>query len=240
MTFADLTVVTSCVDYGEYLPDWAHSIVTQTLRPGHVCIFTHGTLQDNMAGERALRLLTQAGISGVHVHDVRRLDFGVARNRAVEMSASPWVMHLDADDTLFLDGIAHLYTVAATADVVQAAYIRTDRAQVPIGRERHYRGADGPAILAQPALASGNSMFRRSFWAQSPYRTDLHGAWDTCLWIGFARLGARFRPSAGLVFKYRQHADSLFNSRRSTGGWKQAHTTSMIQRLRRGSSEVTA
>jgi glycosyltransferase involved in cell wall biosynthesis len=233
MTFDALTIVTSCVNYGKYLTDWANTIVAQSVRPGRVCIFTHGTVIDQEQGHAAMLRILDAGISCYHVHDPKRLDFGAARNRAVELSESSWVMHLDADDMLLPNAIAELHRLAPSADVVQAGYERVGTITGFSTRKRLYAGADGLDALNLSALASGNSMFRRSFWELSPYRTDLLGAWDTALWIGFARLGARFRPTTIPIFQYRQHADSIFNQRRSTMGWTRVHTSAMLKKLRR-------
>lgn len=230
--FADLTIVTSCVNYGKYLPDWARSIVAQTVRPGRVCIFTHGTVFDAGRGLQAKMMLERAGIDATHSHVSTRLDLGIARNCAVSMASSEWVMHLDADDLLLPHAVAELQRIAPNADVVQAGYERVGQISGMSTRRRLYEGGDGAAMLTK-SLASGNSMFRRSLWEQTPYRTDLHGAWDTCLWLGFAHLGARFRPTTTAIFQYRQHPDSVYNRRRTTMGWERVHTSAMIKRIRR-------
>lgn len=237
MTFKELTIVTSCVGYGKYLTEWAQSIIDQGIRPGRVCIFTHGTEQDYLLAETAMLRLVSRGISCYHAHSPTRLDFGVARNRAVELAETEWVMHLDADDMLCKDALADLRDVASTADVVQAGYERINCTSCS-KKVRLYAGADGIDALKMTALASGNSMFKRSLWEARPYRTDLFGAWDTALWIGFAYLGARFRPSTRPVFKYRQHHDSLFNTRRASMGWSRVHTDAMLKSLRRNDSGV--
>jgi glycosyltransferase involved in cell wall biosynthesis len=231
MTFSVLTIVTSCIGYGKYLGDWTDSILAQTVRPGRVCIFTHGSQKDYLQAETAMMRLIGAGISCYHTHSPDQVDFGTARNRAVELADTEWVMHLDADDMLFPEAIAELARVAPSADVVQSGYERINCACTK--KRRLYEGGDGEAMLAMTALASGNSMFRRSLWEQRPYRTDLLGAWDTALWIGFSRLGARFRPTTMPVFKYRQHNDSIFNRRQTMMGWDRVHTNAMLKALRR-------
>lgn len=234
MTFSELTIVTSCVNYGKYLPEWADSIAKQSIKPGRVCIFTHGTSNDDLRGEGAMLMLCDRGVSAYHVHAPFKLDLGVARNRAVELAETEWVMHLDADDMLMTGAVADLQSVARDADVVQSGYERIGQIAGLTTKRRLYTGADGMDALSLSALASGNSMFRRKLWEQSPYREDLCGAWDTCLWIGFARLGARFRPSTIPIFQYRQHADSVFNQRRLVMGWDRVYTNAMIKKMRRG------
>jgi hypothetical protein len=231
----ELTIVTSCTQYGKYLRDWAASILNGTMWPGAVRIFSHGSVTDYDAAESCRALFRKMGVDCVHEHSPDTLDLGVARNRAVAMSSTEWVMHLDADDTLTRTGLEACFAVdPSVCDVIQAGYERSGNiAQGPVRRARLYVGADGLAALDLPAICSGNSPFRRSLWAQAPYREDMLGAWDTALWIGFARLGARFRPSTQTVFYYRHHRDSVFNTRRKVNGWARAHTSAMLKALRR-------
>jgi glycosyltransferase involved in cell wall biosynthesis len=239
MTFADLTIVTSCVNYAKYLDEWATSILKQTVRPGAVCIFTHGTHEDKLRGGTVSLRLSDAGIPTRHQHSIEKLDLGSARNRAVEMAKTEWVQHLDADDTLTSWAVEEFQRLAPFADMTQAGYIRTGQISLgPSKRARLYTSADGERALDLPSMASGCSPFRKSFWMQSPYRTDMLGGWDTALWIGFAKLGARFRPTTREVFHYRQHADSVFNIRRKTLGWARVHTTAMLKQVRSDRSGV--
>jgi hypothetical protein len=101
------------------------------------------------------------------------------------------------------------------ADVVGAGYRRSgDLAAGPRNIVRTYSAHRGASTLKSSAPCSGVSPFRRSFWQRSPYREDMRGGWDTALWIGFAHLDARFVPTRRPVFFYRQHVDSVFNTRR--------------------------
>lgn len=229
-----LTIVTSCTNYGQYLPAWARSIVTQTRRPSAVVIVTHGNPQDGLAGQAAVALLTAAGIPVTHEYHEREMDLGAARNQAVALAQTEWVMHLDADDTLFPYALEDCAALAPEADVVAAGYVLAGK--VPIGvnrKDRLYKDADGEQILNHSAMCSGISPFRKSFWERAPYRTDMMGAWDTALWIGFARLGARFRATKRAIFQYNQHADSIFSQRRSVLGWKRVRTTAQLKAIRR-------
>lgn len=235
----NITIVTSCSSYGKYLPEWTASIIAQSVRPGCVCLFTHGSEEDARAGQTALLALGKAGIITRHDHDPVKQDFGVARNRAVAMSNTEWVLHLDADDSLQSHAMWMCRTLAPSADVISAGYTRTGQIQSGVTvRNRIYQNADGQMALDQAALCSSNSPFRRSFWEKSPYRTDLFGAWDTAFWIGLAHLGARFRATPKPIFNYRQHADSIFSVRQKTMGWVRVHTNAMLRALRRNYSGV--
>jgi hypothetical protein len=235
-----LAVVTSSSGYGRYFQEWARSIAAQGAPPGEVCIFTHGTPEDAAQAAAAERLLASAGIRVTRAHEAARLDFGTARNRAVALSSSPWVMHLDVDDMLLPHALADAAALAEGADVIAFGYERCgDLAAGPSNRRRLYRDLQGPQVLAAQAPCSGVSPFRRALWERSPYRTDMLGAWDTALWIGFGHLGIRIRATTRPVFLYRQHADSIFNKRRKAQDWSRAHTAAMLGTLRRNAQGVS-
>ena len=148
-------------------------------------------------------------------------------------------MHLDADDMVMPHCLEDVAALAPRADVVSLGYERCgDLKSGPRNRTRTYRTHQGQATLADPTPSSGVSPFRRSFWERSPYRTDMVGGWDTALWIGFGHLGARFVPTKRPCFWYRQHGDSIFNSRRVSTR-KTAFTGCKLQSLRRGDRGVS-
>lgn len=233
MTFADLTIVTSCIHYGKYLPMWAESIVAQTVYPGRVCIFTHGAFDDARAARRIQQYFDAHQVVCDIMHRSEQLNFGTARNHAVAMSSSDWVMHFDADDLLLPYALEEFQEIAPSADVIQAGYICYGAQLRMPNIPRLYQSADGLAALDLHRLASGNSLFRRSLWEQAPYREDLIGAWDTALWIHFAHLGARFRPTTRPVFQYRQHADSVFHSRQRSPAMRD-RVSAVLRDMRQG------
>ncbi len=233
-TFLELTIVTTCSGYGQYLGRWAQSIVTQTVHPGQVIIFTHGTEVDLQSGAAAYQLLLNGGINATHHHHAGVLDFGAARNRAVDLATTDWVMHLDADDTLLPDAVRTFRDLAPEADVSAAGYVLAGaHARGLSTRDRVYHDGVGEVVLNHQSMAAGVSPFRKSFWTASPYREDMMGAWDTALWIGFARLGARFKATPRAVFQYWQHPDSIFNQRRTILGWRRVRTQAQLKALRR-------
>ena len=232
-----IAVVTSCGNgYGRYLADWARSIVAQERKPDEAVIFTHGSAEDEAAGHEAAALLAGTCLVTL-VHHAAPLDFGEARNRAVALTSSEWVCHFDADDELMPHALSDWQRLAPGADVVAFGYARSgDLAAGPKNPTRLYSDLTGTAqILDAAAPCSGVSPFRRSLWERRPYRTDLLGAWDTALWLGFAYLEPRLRirATARPVFWYRQHADSVFNTRRKAQDWTRAHVEASLQTLRR-------
>lgn len=238
-----LGVVTSCHGYGRWLADWALSILESAVPPAFVGILTHGSEEDRRAGEDVASWLAGSGAAFhvTHRHVAERLDLGEARNRAVELAAQagvPWVMHLDADDVLLPWALGDVAELQAEADVVALGYVRFgDLNAGPKVIEKVYRSSQGASTLASIAPASGCSPFRVALWRRAPYRTDLLGAWDTALWLGFGHLEARFVPTRRPGFGYRQHADSVFLSR-LRDEWRSARVGHRLQSLRRGDAGV--
>lgn len=236
----DLAIVTSCYNYGRYLLDWAHSILALSTPPAMVVIVDNGSSDDTPAHvEAAATLLRERGLSVVTERIPTNVDFGTARNRAVALADAEWVMHLDADDTVMPHCLDDVAALAPDADVVALGYERTgDLKAGPPNRTKVYRNSQGPTTLASSAPASGVSPFRRALWERSPYRTDMRGGWDTALWLGFAHLGARFRATRRPCFWYRQHADSVFNTRR-VDALRTALTGTKLERIRQGCRGVS-
>lgn len=215
--FMDISVVTSCHNYGRYLGDWAHSLVALQTWPRVVALVDNGSTDATWVEmQNVKRELERAGLPDVRIKRIPYTDFGSARNAAVDLGGdTEWVMHMDADDMFMphcLDDVAKL---AHKADVVPLGYERCgDLKAGPRNRTRVYSSTRGKQTLRSTAPASGVSPFRRSLWEASPYRTDMIGGWDTALWIGFAHMEARFVAARRPCFLYRQHADSVFNTRR--------------------------
>lgn len=235
----NLSIVTSCGGYWRYLGPWMESILALTQKPAFVGIFTHGSPDDREAGDAVALALIMAGINARHEHSVAGLDFGTARNRAVAMTSTEWVMHLDCDDRIMPHALEDIAALAPDADVVSLGYERAGELKLrPINKTRIYRDGTGLEILTHAAPCSGVSPFRRTLWEQSPYRTDMRGAWDTALWIGFARLGARFRATKRPCFWYWHHPDSIYTRRRTTVDWTRAIVQAQLGALRRNDRGV--
>lgn len=226
----NLTIVTSCTGYGKYLGEWARSIQAQTLKPAAVALVTHGREMDRRCGAAVVEHLQGLGIPSRHVHEPATLHLAVARNLAVSLADSEWVLHLDADDLLMPHALADAAELAPDADVVAMGYETKGKLTAAT---RLYGNANGLDALGAKTVASGCSPFRRAFWERAPYRVELLGAWDTGLWIDFARLGARFRGTTRPGFWYRQHQDSVYHAR-NRSKWQRELVQAQIKALRRG------
>lgn len=197
----DLAVVTSVWgDYAQWLPDWAHSIITQTVPPTQVVIADLGVRHAEPL-YHAVDLLVAAGIHAFPVWSLYE-GMGAARNTAVGAATTEWVMHLDADDRLLPWAIADTAALQDQADVVCLGARRHDRRAVTFPKASAQRVLDGHLCCYSCAP------FRRSLWEKRPFQTA--NDWvDSVFWVGLAHLGARFVPTERPGFIYRDHADSF-------------------------------
>jgi hypothetical protein len=204
----DLTIVTTVTSgYAKFLPEWAASLAALK-SPAAV-----GIILGNGLGKRGRDICAAVenpkGATPLYYTDAAFMPCGQARNLAVGSSATRWVMHLDADDTLLPDALETIAAVGDDADVIQLGYEHWWPGN-PHGypRKRLYEACTGLEALDAKAIASGCSPFRKSLWEQWRYPEQLEASWDYGLWLGFAHLGARFRPTKRPVFKYRQWGGS--------------------------------
>jgi len=205
---AELTICTSVTGrYVEFLPAWAASIAALTTKPARVIVIGNGLgPRDRLAAPAAVRELDCPRI----FFDLRFDNCGTIRNRALAQVETPWAMHLDADDVLLPDALDQVAAVAEGADVVSLGY-RQWWPENSHGYQREvvYPVLDGVQALGQvPRIASGCSPFRTALWRQWHYPEQLEAGWDYGLWLGFAHLGARFRPTPRPAFLYRQWTGS--------------------------------
>ncbi|MDT0270589.1 glycosyltransferase family A protein [Streptomyces sp. DSM 44915] len=189
--------------YGRYLPKWVESVAAQTVRPELVTVLDAGV--DDIGPAR--EALDESGLPWQIVRDTYR-GMGAARNRAVEATATEWVMHLDADDLLLPHCLADVRALAPWADVVS------------VGMRRGRRDIVFPHVSARQALAGRQAAFscaafRRDLWERRGVRWHTANDWvDSALWVRAARAGARFAGTSRPGAVYRQHAGSF--SRRLT------------------------
>jgi hypothetical protein len=199
----DLTIATTCWGgYGRYLAEWAVSVADQIPAPAEVVIAELGGCGEDAAA--AQRILEHAGIECRIVHGTYT-DMAAARNLAVSAARGEWVMHLDADDLLLPGALRRCVTAAESADVIPMA------ARYPSGRVRPARHVTARWVLSGRIGVLSCSPYRRSLWQAAPYRR-LDGPIpyiDALLWVGFAKMGARFRGLTEPGFTYRQHDDSF-------------------------------
>lgn len=202
----DLTIVTTATGpYVHFLREWAASIRSLASPPAFIVI----------AGNGLSRAHRQAAVAALEIArlgrfvDLPATTCGAARNLAVSEAETRWVMHLDADDVLLPTAMKEIAAVGDAADVVSLGYEHW-WPHNPHGfpRKLAYPSLDGLAALKAARICSGCSPFRVEMWQHWRYPEHLQASWDYGLWLGFAHLGARFRPTRLPAFRYRQWGGS--------------------------------
>lgn len=207
----DLTVVTTVTGpYVRFLRDWAASLAALTIDPARILVVGNGL---GPTDRNTVPALLRSLDCPRTFFDLRWAGCGHARNVAINQVETPWVMHLDADDTLLPDALEQVAAVADDADVVQLPYRQWwPHNSHGYEREVNYKPLNGLEALSADRIASGCSPFRTEFWHRWHYDEHLQASYDYSLWLGFAYLGARFRPTPRPAFLYRQWEGSLWRT----------------------------
>lgn len=187
-----IAVVTACHSYWEHLPGWAASVASLTTVPDTVVVATADA--DRAAAE-----------IGDTLTDVQFVDCGDSMtladlfNPAIAHADTDWVAWLGVDDRYrphALDGIER-----DDADVVAFGMQYGDRVWAP------QPTVSGLLRLTDNQVPCGSPM-RRSMWEKMPLQARFTPFDDWALWVGFARIGARFASTGRIDFDYRWHAST--------------------------------
>lgn len=206
----DLTISTSCWNYGHYVEEWADAICAMEKYPKAVCMVDNGSTDSTAKEfEKAAKRFRRLGIDARIQVLPKKVGFSRARNISIGMGKTEWCMHLDVDDLIEPNALVYAEKYEGRADVIQFAY----QAFGAESRKSFYTGGKGKQILFSSKPASAVSPFRRWLWEKSPYDETMPGSMDTALWIGFCHLDARFVATKEICYRYRIHPTSLFHGR---------------------------
>lgn len=162
---------------------------------------------DDASTDRTGSVATELAAADERVRVIRQTENAgpaAARNAAIEATSAPWIAVLDSDDYLLEGRFAALHALAANADFIADALIRTPLGVDPTW-ERH---AIRPQTLDFATFVLGNlggakgpldlgfmkPLMRRAFLDQHGlrYRPDMRLGEDYALYAGALALGARF------------------------------------------------
>ena len=210
------TVTTVGGSYSRWMVDWTSGVLSQKRPPDHVVVVVNGDVEDVGLVDGQVGRLRDFGLGVTVVRLPWTINYGRARNIAVDRARTVWAHHADVDDVLLPHALSDWQELEADADVVAFGWRRIGNP--PRGQKRRiYSPSRGQSTLTSRAPASAVSPFRRSFWERRPYDDRLPSGWDTGLWRGFGHLGARFVATKRPCYGYRFHADSIFQTRKRTG-----------------------
>jgi hypothetical protein len=202
-----VSVVITCFNYAEWLPESVASILAQTLTQFELLIVDDGSTDGSLAvahelaaGDRRITVISQPN-SGQPA---------IPRNRAIRRARGRYVVSLDADDTL-APATLELCAAALDADpTVGMAYARQNNLGVseellnptPWSLER----------LKRANFLNCATMYRRDAWeAAGGYSTNVRGYEDWDLWLGIALAGYRGRSVPEATFNYRIHQGGVYS-----------------------------
>ncbi len=128
-----------------------------------------------------------------------------ARNLGVRASTAPWILCLDADDKLKSTALAQLY-----ANRHQVLFVYGDLEYIGDRTGTKHLNDYNLDELRKVVGPSGvTALFHRKvFDATGGWREDLDGYEDIDFWIRCAEVGVYGKHIPGVIFEYRQHADS--------------------------------
>jgi LmbE family N-acetylglucosaminyl deacetylase len=187
----DIGIVTGFSNgHGHYLLRWTSSIMALNTKPSMVTIVESGNDPgiDDITRKRCTYLINQLNIPCNYIRLEGRRGIGYTRNHAVNSTNTEWIMYLDVDDMILPNALDEIAKVAPHSDVICAGF------KTNIDRKEEDR-----TIFADPDLQkilgifrlNSHSPYRKSLWEHSPY-IENNGFNENALWIGFAKLKARF------------------------------------------------
>ena len=192
-----VSVVVPCHDYGRYLREAVESALSQDV-PLEVLIVDDGSTDDSLAVAQALAAADDR--VGVHAQPCSGQP-AVARNNGIARTSAPYVVCLDADDTL---APGYLRTCVDTLARDPSAAIVYGDVQGFGGDETLHRHLPYEfRRLTHQNLVGTAAMFRRAAWeATGGYAPHLgYEDWDFWIACGERGFTGRYVPEA--VFNYR-------------------------------------
>lgn len=152
-----------------------------------------------LAEERALPSAEAQGVAVVHVHGQTLHD---ARNRALELAHTEWVVYLDADDELEHGYIDHMARGAADMLVPSVQYIRSGREYPPrmLNVAGHEHACTGECLVDGNWMVIGTAvradlLRKAGGWRDFTWSED----WDA--WVRCWQAGGTIEPVPDAVYR---------------------------------------
>ncbi|HLP75745.1 MAG TPA: glycosyltransferase, partial [Candidatus Paceibacterota bacterium] len=202
-----VSVVISCHNYANYLPEAVASVRNQTYRNFEIILVDDGSTDDSPAVAKRLAAETTPDIP---FRIVRLEDVGpsAARRFGVAQARGKYYLPLDADDRIAPDFLARTVPVLEADATLGFAYVDT----VFFGekQQRHHQPEYDFARLCQGNFISHTSLIRKAAFDEvggyDPENWGYYEDWD--LWIRLGSKGWFGRHVTEPLFFYRHHFDS--------------------------------
>lgn len=159
---ARVSVLTTCWNDGQWLPEALASLAAQTMPDWELCFVNNGSTDDTGAiiaafadREQRVRVLTQRETTPQPV----------ALNRCAALAAAPWLVWLNADDLFVPDALA---TILAVADANPAVNCITSPLEYFGAVRTVYTPKPyDPARIAEEHQINGVRAVRRDLWERT-------------------------------------------------------------------------
>ena len=198
--FADVSIVITCFNYGQYVSAAVESALGQSVKPKEVIVIDDGSTDDSIQvvsrfGDR-VQLFTKPNTGVVDTKNMG-LDFAVGR----------WVIFLDADDVLDRTYVEKTTSAAIHygADLVYTDLNFFGAQSGRVSSRRYSRLA-----LARNNYIHNSALMERTLVRRvGGYKTAMSAGFeDWELYITLAEHGARGRRVAEPLLLYRRHAEA--------------------------------
>lgn len=210
-----VTVVIPCYRQAHLLPEAVGSVLAQTLAAWELIIVDDGSPDDT--ADVAQRLI--AGNPGRRIHLLQQPNAGLgrARNAGICAGHAPYILVLDADDTIAPDLLAR--TIPIFENQPGVGFVYSDVVWFGAEQRINRPGSFDSTRLAINNYITSHSPLRRSAWAAAGGycgREILDGFEDWDLWLSIVELGWQGAYIPEPLLGYRRHARSmLLDARRN-------------------------
>lgn len=210
----DIGIVTSFYNYYDrFLPQWIDSIKKLSVKPSQVTIVQSGIRYHQSNLDYARKILVKLRINFKILKIKKHRGMGFARNFAVRNTLTKWIMYLDVDDIIRPMAIKHLKKYQYDADVICGG-LMTKWVDIPTAKikiKRYLKISKG-RILKKKKCCCSHSVYKKSLWFKFKYpekgiQSELCNGF---IWIGFAKLGAKFVGTKEVITVYLRRKDGHY------------------------------
>ena len=203
-THSNVKVIIPCYNDGQYILQALQSIYNQTVLPEKIIIVDDGS------GIETKEILATIQHSLVRIVYQENQGVSVARNNAIALSKTDFIVNLDADDyyeATFIEKARAILKMQPTVGVI-SSYCRTFNDKGTIEIVKPIGGTITDFIVINSGRAS--AMFRKSCWIQVGGYDEqmLEGYEDWEFWIAITKNGWSMRILHEVLSHYRVKSES--------------------------------
>ena len=197
---SNVTVIIPCYNDGEFILEALHSVLNQTLKAEKIIIIDDGSNKETKAVLRGIK------VDGVTVITQENKGVSHARNKAIDLATSNYILNLDADDYLestFIEKAVEILNKNEKVAVVGAYCRNFTGKNTDVDIVKPLGGEVKDFIVKNNGRA--NSLFRKQSWAAVGGYDEkmLNGYEDWEFWIAILKLGDSMHIIKEVLTHYR-------------------------------------